>query len=95
MSVARRARMKAGHRPIIIDCAFVSEHPTYWHVPESASAAVELLVEAGQIEYEPTFARGAGGQFAPAPELALQVVAEPAAPAAPPAAAFSRKKGGR
>lgn len=63
--------MKAGHRPIIIDCAFVPEHPTYWSVPDSASAAVELLVEAGQVEYEPSIARGTGGMFTgPAVQLA-------------------------
>ncbi len=44
-------------RPIILDCAFVPEHPAYWLVPESASAGVALLVEAGQVEYEPSYTR--------------------------------------
>jgi hypothetical protein len=76
---ALRARMKAGCRPIIIDCAFVPEHPTYWHVPESASAAVELLVEAGDVEYEPSLARSQNGFFTgPAVQLAPVVAGAPA-----------------
>lgn len=82
--------MKAGHRPIIIDCAFVPEHPTYWHVPESASAAVELLVEDGQVEYEPGYARAAGGLFT-GPAVALQPVAAADAPRAPAGKPFARK----
>lgn len=82
---ARRARMKAGHRPIIVECAIVPEHPTYWHVPESASAAVALLVEAGQVEYEPAFARTDGGQFA------VQAAVAPVAPAGGGTRPFARK----
>ncbi len=69
-----RARMKPGVRSIIVDCAFVPAHPTYWTVPESASAAVELLVADGQVEYEPNYARGAGGAFAVQPQLQAVVV---------------------
>ena len=83
----QRARMKAGHRPIVVECMLVPEYPTYWHVPESVSAAVELLVADGLIEYEPAFSRGAGGTFAP--ELALQQVA--VAPAAGGPKPFARK----
>jgi hypothetical protein len=71
--------MKAHARPIIIDCAFVPEHPTYWHVPEGASAAVELLVEAGDVEYEPGLARSPNGHFTgPAVQLAPAVAGAPA-----------------
>ncbi|MES2384524.1 MAG: hypothetical protein V4593_08240 [Pseudomonadota bacterium] len=69
--------MKAGVRPIILESAFVPEYPTYWVVSESASAGVELLVADGQLEYEPSFARGAGGQFVPEPALALQLAQSP------------------
>lgn len=86
---AQRARMKAGHRPIIIECMFVPEYPAYWHVPESASAGVALLVADGQVEYEPSYTRGAHGAFAPEP--ALQVVSTSPARPAPPAKAFQRK----
>jgi hypothetical protein len=68
-----RARMKPGVRPIVLPgCILVPEYPTYWNVPDNASAAVELLAKDGQLEYEPSFARGAGGTFAPA--LALTPV---------------------
>lgn len=91
-----RARMKPGFRSIVLPgCVLAPEHPTYWTVPESVSAAVDQLVEDGQVEYEPSFARGAGGLFAqatPVPELALQVVeAQPAPRPAPPAPSFARK----
>lgn len=79
----RRARMKPGVRPIIIDCSFVPDYPVYWSVPESASAAVALLVQDGQIEYEPAMARrGDDGQFA------VQTALQPVAAATKP---FQRK----
>lgn len=78
----RRARMKPGCRPPYVNAriGMLPEHPTYWIVPESITAAVELLVSAGQVEYEPSYARGAAGTFVPEP--ALQVMgADEAAPA--------------
>jgi hypothetical protein len=63
----------------------VPEHPAYWAVPEDASAAVELLVADGQVEYEHNLSRAAGGLFS---GPAVQVVAAEAAPAARP---FQRK----
>lgn len=90
----KRARMKAGCRPPYVGArrGVLPEYPTYWQVTSDIEAAVELLVADGQVEYEPCFARGAGGHFAvQGPELALQQVA--VAPAGPPAAAFARKKG--
>lgn len=50
----KKARMKSGHKPIIIGGAWqVPAHPEYWEVPDSASAAVQHLVDMGQIEYAP------------------------------------------
>jgi hypothetical protein len=69
-----RARMKPGHRPIVLDCMLVPEHPTYWTVPESLADGVALLVADGMVEYEPAFARGGA---VPVPQL-QQVLAAPA-----------------
>ncbi len=70
-----RARMKVGCRPVYLGAraGVAPEYPTYWNVPADASAAIELLVADGQVEYEPNYARGAGGAFAAQP--ALQEVA--------------------
>lgn len=87
--------MKSGYRPPYAGArrGILPEHPTYWPVTPDIEAAVKLLVEAGQVEYEPSFARGTGGQFAvEAPALEL-VASEPTPPPAPAAAAFARKKG--
>ncbi len=81
---ALRARMKPGVRSIIIDCAIVPEYPKYWCVPASASAAVEMLVQDGQIEYEPAYVR------APMVEPALQTVDVAASRPVMPAKAFKR-----
>jgi hypothetical protein len=83
----KRARMKTGCRPPYAGArrGVLPEHPTYWDVTPDIEAAVALLAEDGQVEYEPSFARGAGGQFAIAaaePALAL-VAAAPPAPASP------------
>jgi hypothetical protein len=81
-----RARMKPGVRPIVLrGYILVPEYPTYWAVPEDASASVELLVNDGQVEFEPSFARGVGGTFAPA--LAL----DPVTPDADTPKPFGRK----
>lgn len=76
----KRARMKPGVRPIVVGgCQLVPEFPTYWDVPADDAAGVALLVEDGQVEYEPVFARGAnGGDFAPALQT-VQVAARPPA----------------
>lgn len=77
----RRARMKPGVRPIVLECMLVPEHPTYWNVPESSSEGVALLVADGQVEYEPVFSRGEAGTFSV--EAALQPVAQAPAGAKP------------
>lgn len=94
----RRARMKAGCRPPYAGArhGVLPEHPAYWMVTADIEPAVALLVEDGQVEYEPSFARGAGGLFAqaaPAPELALQAVEAAPAPRPTPAPSFARKGG--
>ncbi len=83
-----RARMKPGCRPVIIDCALVPEYPTYWPVVDSASAAVELLVQDGQVEYEANVSRSSAGTFAVA-------TLQPVAPATAAPAPFARKGGKR
>lgn len=73
----RRARMRPGHRPVILGgCVLAPEHPTYWQVAAEDSAAIEGLVAAGLVEYEPVIAaRAPGGRFAVAgTELALETV---------------------
>jgi hypothetical protein len=65
--------MKPGHRPVVIECMLVPEHPTYWTVPESSADGVALLVADGMVEYEPAYARAA----VPAPPL-QQVPVAPA-----------------
>ncbi len=76
-----RARMKPGVRPIVLPGAImVPEHPSYWDVPANASASIALLVEDGQVEYEPAFSRSEGGQFA-VPALQPVVPSAPRAPA--------------
>jgi hypothetical protein len=78
-----RVRMKAGVRPIVLPgCIRVPEHPAYWAVPDNASAAIELLVADGQLEYEPSASR--------VPRTAAGTFAVVMPPAAPPAD-FSRK----
>jgi hypothetical protein len=54
-----RARMKNGHRPVVLAGGtwLVPEHPAYWAVPVAERDAIDQLVEAGQIEYAPDFAR--------------------------------------
>jgi len=83
--------MKKGRRPIIVECAVVPEHPEYWSVPDSAAAAIELLVADGMVEYEPAFARADGGQFAPPAAAVAAVVVTPPPPAG--ARPFSRRGG--
>lgn len=76
-STPRRARMRNGHRPVILGgIAFAPEHPTYWTVSQDDAAAIEGLVAAGQCEYEPVIAaRAPGGRFAVAgTEIALETV---------------------
>ncbi len=77
--------MKSGFRPVVLGgCTLVPEHPAYWAVPACESAAIQQLVDAGRVEYEPEFARGAAGQFA---VPGLQVVEREAS-----GGKFSRKK---
>jgi len=78
--------MKPGVRPVCLSGAVLApEYPTYWAVSQADAAAVALLVQDGQVEYEPAYARGA---MAPPTEVTVQpVVTRPA----PPARAFQRK----
>lgn len=86
-STTRRARMRAGQRPVVLNgCVLSPEHPTYWRVSVADAAAIEGLVAAGQCEYEPVIAaRAEGGRFAVA-ELALETVR-----VAPPSAGNANK----
>lgn len=87
MSVLR-ARMKSGHRAVILNGYWqVPDHPAYWAVPAQAADAIEALVGAGQIEYEPALTRAGDGTFAAPGLQTVQRAPEPAA-----AAKFSRKK---
>jgi hypothetical protein len=85
---ALRARMKNGHRPIVLAGGtwLVPDHPTYWAVPAAESDAVDQLVAVGQVEYAPEFAR-AGDVVVPQ----LQVVELAPAPARGDARPFARK----
>lgn len=84
---ALRARMRPGHRPIVIDGHYVvPEYPTYWEVPAQAAASIQTHVDAGEIEYEKELSRSAGGQFAVPGLQTVQRAPDPSA-----AAKFSRK----
>lgn len=89
----RRARMKAGCRPIYAGAriGLVPEHPAYWAVPDSIAAAVELLASDGQVEYEPSYARGAAGTFVPEPALQVMGMDEAAPARKAPNNPFGRK----
>jgi hypothetical protein len=78
-SVKLRARLKPGVRTVILGgISLAPEYPTYWNVPADDSAAVELLVESGQAEYEPEFARAPGGEFTSPALQQVQVAQRPA-----------------
>lgn len=68
--------MKAGCRPVYTGAraGVVPEYPVYWEVTPDIEPAVALLVEGGQIEYEPNISRAGNGTFSVAPELQLQTV---------------------